>query len=41
MLITILLSLCKNADVILVGISKHHACINWQCWRRQFSTFFL
>ena len=25
---------------ILAGVSKHYACVNWQCWRRQFSTIF-
>jgi len=25
---------------ILAGVSKHYACVNWQCWRRQFSSIF-
>jgi len=24
----------------LAGVSKHYACVNCQCWRRQFSTTF-
>ena len=26
---------------LLAGVSKHYACVNWQCWRRQFLTIFL
>jgi len=26
--------------LILAG-HKHYACVNWQCWQRQFSTIFV